>query len=145
MTHCSGWKAVREVCLAAKVKKPHKITAIRMRHRISTKFSLVNVDPAEKEAVLRHMGHGSSISANIYQCPPSYLEVCKVGRHLLDFEGQSDQQVVSAIGPSESVSVEAVDSASESTQGLSNEGNYGTLNFVFVLLIATSLHHSFLV
>jgi hypothetical protein len=82
LDHCRGWDAIQEVTAKASLAKPRLIIATKMRHRCSTSYALLDVTPAEKEAFLSHMGHTAEVNKNIYQNPPGYLEVCKVGRFL---------------------------------------------------------------
>lgn len=77
-----GWESVHKVVRDSGITNPANITATKMRHRASTYFSLLDLAPAEKDAFLKHMGHSADISANVYQCPPAFLEICRVGRFL---------------------------------------------------------------
>jgi hypothetical protein len=82
LDHCRGWDAVAETVKEAGLVAPHLVTATRMRHLVATAYSLLDVSPAEREAFLKHISHSDEVDRNKYQDPPSYLEVCRVGRIL---------------------------------------------------------------
>ena len=79
---CRGWDTIREVVIHAGIKNPSRITATKIRHKMSTDYTLLELTKAEKDAFFKHMGHAQWISENIYQCPPDYLEICRIGRIL---------------------------------------------------------------
>lgn len=80
--HVSGWHAVHKVCVAAKVSDPTRLTATKMRHRISTIYAAMDVPQNERQFFYSHMGHSAEINADIYQTPPAIAEISKVGRCL---------------------------------------------------------------
>jgi len=42
-THVNGWQAVQRVCIDAMVEHPERLTATKMRHRISTLYAAMDV------------------------------------------------------------------------------------------------------
>lgn len=80
--HVSGWHAVNKVCMTAKVTDPTRLTATKMRHRISTIYAGMDVPENERHFFYSHMGHSADINADIYQTPLAVAEISKVGRCL---------------------------------------------------------------
>jgi len=80
--HAVGWQAVKSTCIRAGIENSTLLTATRMRHRASTIYALQDVPKKERAAFYKHMGHSQAINETVYQCPPSLLEVCKVGTFL---------------------------------------------------------------
>jgi hypothetical protein len=87
--HISGWHAISRVCSWAKVEHPERLTATKMRHRISTLYAALDVSESDRQLFYKHMGHSSSINANIYQTPLAEAEVLKVGSQLQKMDGCS--------------------------------------------------------
>ena len=86
--HISGWHAVSRVCAGAGVEHPERLTATRMRHRISTLYAGLDVSENDRQLFYKHMGHSSNINANIYQTPPAEAEILRVGAQLLKMDGR---------------------------------------------------------
>jgi hypothetical protein len=82
ITCCRGWAEVAEVYTAAGLQKPETIPATKIRHRAATFYAYLDLSGAERGAFLKHMGHSQFISENIYQAPPSVLELTAVGHFL---------------------------------------------------------------
>ena len=77
-----GWDAVNTVVtkIKGRLKEPQNITATKQRHRAATGYASLDMNSAEKEAFLRHMGHTKDVSRQHYQCPQGLLETGRVGR-----------------------------------------------------------------
>jgi hypothetical protein len=84
--HVEGWQCVNTACIKAGVSDLTKLTATKMRHRVSTFYALQDVPEIERKAFYRHMGHSQAINEAVYQCPPSVLEITKVGRYLTNLD-----------------------------------------------------------
>jgi len=84
--HADGWQSVRNSCVKTGIIQPDRLTATRMRHRASTYYALLDVSEKERNAFYSRMGHSEAINESVYQCPPSVLEVTKVGRYLQDLD-----------------------------------------------------------
>ena len=84
--HADGWQSVRATCMKAGISHPDKLTATKMRHRASTFYALLDLPENERRAFYSHMGHSRAINETVYQCPPSVMEVTKVGRYLEDLD-----------------------------------------------------------
>ena len=82
LDHASGWHCVHEVCEAADVQSPNRLTATKMRHRASTLYAMLEVPERERQAFYNHMGHSEEVNRNVYQAPMSLTEICKVGGYL---------------------------------------------------------------
>ena len=82
INHVSGWHAVNRVLLDAEVQDPARLTATKMRHRVSTLYAGLDVSESERQHFYKHMGHSSAINQNIYQAPLGHIEVTKVEQHL---------------------------------------------------------------
>jgi len=87
-THVNGWQAVQRVCIDAKVEHPERLTATKMRHRISTLYAAMDVPTDEREFFYKHMGHSQKINENVYQAPLAELEIVKVGSRLMAMDGK---------------------------------------------------------
>ena len=87
-THVIGWQAAHRVCIDANVDQPDRLTATKMRHRVSTLYAAMDIPEAERQFFYKHMGHSEGINQNIYQAPLAESEVVKVGSHLLDMDGK---------------------------------------------------------
>ncbi|MGH0161233.1 UNVERIFIED_CONTAM: hypothetical protein FKN15_076453 [Acipenser sinensis] len=84
--HVGGWHALHGVALKADVQHVERLTATKMRHKISTLYAALEVPESESNIFYKHMGHSEDINKNIYQSPMALLEVTKVGRHLQNFD-----------------------------------------------------------
>ena len=73
-SHCSGWHAVRDVCVKGRVT----INATRNRHRLSTIYASLDMTPEHQKVFLDHIGHEAAINRDNYQCPIGLKEVIKV-------------------------------------------------------------------
>jgi len=85
--HISGWHAVNRVCVSAKVDHPDRLTATKMRHRLSTLYAGLDVSENERQLFYRHMGHSGDINASIYQTPLAEAEILTVGSRLQKLDG----------------------------------------------------------
>ena len=84
--HADGWQSVKATCVRAGVSQPDKLTATKMRHRASTFYALLDLPENERRAFYNHMGHSRAVNEEVYQCPPSLIEITKVGRYLEDLD-----------------------------------------------------------
>jgi len=82
-THVAGWQAVHNICVSANVNEPHKLTATKMRHRVSTLYAAMDVPDSDRHYFYKHMGHSEGINQNIYQAPLAEAEILKVGSCLM--------------------------------------------------------------
>jgi len=81
-----GWQSIFQTCQKAAVSKPENLTATKMRHRASTAFGLLDVPKKERKAWFDHLGHSKEMNETVYQCPPSLMELTKVGRYLKNLD-----------------------------------------------------------
>jgi len=88
-THVNGWHAVKRVCTDAAIEDIEKMTATKMRHRISTLYAVMDVLQNERIYFYKHMGHSADINANIYQVPLAAAEIVMVGSRLQQLDGSS--------------------------------------------------------
>jgi len=84
--HADGWQSVRNTCIKAGVSQLKKLTATKMRHRASTVYALLDLPESERRAFYSHMGHSKAVNETVYQCPPSVLEITKVGKYLEELD-----------------------------------------------------------
>ena len=84
--HVSGWHAINSVAREAGVKDTTRLTATKMRHRISTLYAALDVPESQRHVFYQHMGHSENINKNVYQAPLSVLELTHVGKHLETFD-----------------------------------------------------------
>jgi hypothetical protein len=84
--HADGWQCINTACLKANISDPTKLTATKIRHRASTYHALQDIPENEKKAFYQHMGHSRNINETVYQCPPSVLEITKVGNYLTNLD-----------------------------------------------------------
>ena len=68
-SHVSGWHAVHRVCSDAQVESPERMTATKMRHRISTLYAALGVSENDRMIFYKHIGHSADVNKNIYQTP----------------------------------------------------------------------------
>ena len=61
-THVNGWQAVHNVCVSANIDEPDKLTATKMRHRVSTLYAATDMPESEKHYFYKHMGHSEEIN-----------------------------------------------------------------------------------
>ena len=95
--HVSGWHSVHRVCMDAQVEFPKRLTATKMRHRVSTLYAALDVSQNERELFFKHMGHSANINQIVYQVPLAEAEILTVGARLQATDGQRlDSQSVSA-------------------------------------------------
>jgi hypothetical protein len=89
--HVAGWQAVHKTCLDADIREPQRLSATKMRHRVSTLYAALDVPESERRYFYMHMGHSSNINSAIYQTPLAEAEVMKVGSKLqaMDSPGKS--------------------------------------------------------
>ena len=80
LSHCSGWHAVREVC--AEAGFDFNVTATKMRHRISSIYTSLDMSVEHRKIFLEHMGHEESVNKQNYQCPQGIRHACIMGRML---------------------------------------------------------------
>lgn len=76
--HCSGWHAVYDICRKAQVS----VNATTNRHRLSTIYASLDMDPKDRPVFLEHMGHEDRINRENYLCPIGIKEVKVMGRML---------------------------------------------------------------
>jgi len=81
--HVNRWHSVNRICKAADVEDPNMLTATKQRHRISTLYAGLDVDPGNPETFYQHMGHTAEINQNVYQAPLAEKEMQHVVSHLL--------------------------------------------------------------
>ena len=121
-SHVGGWHAVNRICVDAQVEHRDRLTATKMRHRVSTLYAATDVPEDERQFFYKHMGHSSSINANVYQAPLAESEILKVGRHLMRMDGAQNELVqrdsTSATGNASAETEELEDS--EGTQVCDN-------------------------
>lgn len=86
-THVAGWQAVHNICVSANINEPHKLTATKMRHRVSTLYAAMDVPDSDRHYFYKHMGHSEGINQNIYQAPLAEAEILKVGSCLMAMDG----------------------------------------------------------
>ena len=84
--HQSGWHALNKVCDKLNLKEPDKIKSTSNRHRISTLFAALDLDPNERQVFFKHMGHSKEINEHVYQNPLAIQEVVTVGKSLLQID-----------------------------------------------------------
>ena len=114
-SHVSGWHSVNRVCVAAQIDNPDKMTATKMRHRVSTLYAGLDVSENDRTLFYKHMGHSSAVNANIYQTPLAEAEITHVGMHLKRMDGQvpcSSSEVLDSVPHQSDVgdsTVESVD------------------------------------
>ena len=89
-THVGGWHAVKRICLDANIEDSDRLTATKMRHRVSTLYASIDMPENERHFFYKHLGHSADINANIYQAPPVESKILKVGKHLLKLDGNVD-------------------------------------------------------
>ena len=97
-SHVSGWHAVNRVCCDAQVEHPERLTATKMRHRISTLYAALDVSENERQLFYKHMGHSGNINQNIYQTPLAEAEILKVGTQLQLMDGHYAAASASGVG-----------------------------------------------
>jgi hypothetical protein len=95
--HALGWQCVNSACINANVQNPNLLTSTKMRHRASTYFALLDLPESARKAFYSHMGHSQKTNEMIYQCPPSVMEIAKVGRYLHDLDSGNCTATVSGI------------------------------------------------
>jgi len=115
--HVSGWHAVNRVCTAAELQHPERMTATKMRHRVSTLYAGLDVTQNERSLFYKHMGHSESINANVYQVPLAEAEVRTVGRRLREMDGQVKHSQPVAAQTAASISI------SQSLSSIQNDEN----------------------
>ena len=71
------------------VSQLEKLTATKMRNRASTVYVLLDLPESERRAFYCHMGHSKAINETVYQCPPSVLEITKVGKYLEELDNRT--------------------------------------------------------
>jgi hypothetical protein len=86
-THVSGWHAVSRISTDAGLENPERLTATKMRHRVSTIYAAMDVTDGERQHFYKHMGHSASINTHIYQAPLAEAEILHVGRRLQEMDG----------------------------------------------------------
>ena len=79
-SHCSGGHALKRVCRKGQIDLT--ITATKMRHRISSLYSSLDMKPEDRKIFLEHMGHNEITNKENYACPPGVEEVRVMSRVL---------------------------------------------------------------
>jgi len=95
-SHISGWHAIHRICMDAELKYPERITATKMRHRVSTLYAALDVSEQDRQLFYKHMGHSAAINMNIYQAPLAESEMVIVGGHLSVMDGVCKKRKVSS-------------------------------------------------
>jgi len=119
-SHVSGWHAVNRVCTAAQIDNPDRMTATKMRHRVSTLYAGLDVSENDRTLFYKHMGHSSAINANVYQTPLAEAEITHVGMHLKSMDGQvpcSSSEVLDSVPHQDDVSDSTVQSTASIPRG----------------------------
>ena len=81
-SHASGWHSVRDVSKAANVS----INATRNRHRISTIYAGLHMNPGDQKIFYDHMGHDANINKENYQCPAGVNKLRVMGQFLTSID-----------------------------------------------------------
>jgi len=87
LNHVSGWHSVKRIATAAEVPYPERLTATKMRHRVSTLYAAMNISEQDRQLFYKHMGHSSDINQHIYQAPLAEAEIRSVGSRLMELHG----------------------------------------------------------
>lgn len=86
-TQVRGWHAVNQVCQAAEVLYPDRITAIR--HRVNTLYAGIEMSNSDRQLFYKHMGNSGAINENVYQTHEAEAEILKVGSNMTVMDGQN--------------------------------------------------------
>lgn len=78
---------MRRVCTDANVAHPQRMTATKMRHRISTLYAAMDIPSQDGELFCKHMGHSLQVNENVYQVPLAVAEINSVGSRLAQLDG----------------------------------------------------------
>ena len=78
--HLSGWHAINGFRVELNLENASTITATKNRHKMSTKYAMLDMSESEKESFYNHMGHSKTMNQNRNQCPPSLKEITSVGK-----------------------------------------------------------------
>jgi len=73
--------------VSANVTEPHKLTATKMCHSVSTLYAAMDVPDSDRHYFYKHMSHTEGINQNIYQAPLAEAEILKVGSCLMAMDG----------------------------------------------------------
>ena len=84
--HQSGWHALYNICSKLDLEQPENIKATSNRHRISTIFASLDMQPNDRSLFFKHMGHSQLINEHIYQNPMAIREVVTVGKSLMEID-----------------------------------------------------------
>lgn len=80
--HVLGWACINTLCLNAEVKTPHRLTATKQRHRLSTRFATLETTESERRLIYNHFGHEPQVNETSYQHPLAFMELTTVGKQL---------------------------------------------------------------
>lgn len=83
--YVSGWSCINEICKLLNLGSSNKINATNNRHRVSTVYSLMDINETERRIFYNHMGHSKEMNEKRYQCPQS-MKALKVGKFFLDMD-----------------------------------------------------------
>ena len=127
-THVNGWQAVHKVCVSAQIQEPEKMTATKMRHRVSTLYAAMDIPENERHLFYKHMGHSEAINQHIYQAPLAEAEVVKVGRCLMTIDGDSNKTLeeVAAAPVAEDIPMDGGEDRMAGSYELSRDNNLTT-------------------
>ena len=91
--HVQGWYCVDRICSQADLKRKDLMTATKNRHRISSLFALMDIDPVDQKFLFKHLGHSAIINENVYQSPAVLKELSIVGQRLIELDGETPDMV----------------------------------------------------
>ena len=91
--HVQGWYCVERICSQADLKRKDLMTATKNRHRISSLFALMDIDPVDQKFLFKHLGHSAIINENVYQSPAVLKELSIVGQRLIELDGETPDMV----------------------------------------------------
>ena len=116
ITHVNGWQSVHRVCIAAAIDEPAKLTATKMRHRVSTLYAAMDIPESERHFFYKHMGHSEGINQHVYQAPLAEAEIVKVGSCLMAMDGTVSSVITDdrSTATSENMELEADDGEPDS-------------------------------
>ena len=132
LNHVTGVYCFDKVCLSAGVKRKDLLTATKNRHRISTLFAMMDLEPDDRQYIFKHMGHSSFINENVYQSPLVLKELSVVGKGLLKI----DESNTSSNNMIESYT-EKLDSTIETSIELSEDESDSSNGDIFSLMRAS--------
>ena len=104
------------------LEKPELMTATNYRHYVATAIQREELTDAERKSFYNHMGHSERVNQGIYQSPPAFTAVTRIGKFLqtLDkgVEHASSNTEEDVAGPSRLVQVADKEDAAIEHDGL---------------------------